>query len=201
MRAMFLREAPPDEAVDAVYDEDREEDGYVANHSRLWSWRPDVRNAFLELRTGMMSSSSLTDRDFAVLVTATVAERDDSYCSLAWGARLAAVSDEETAALVIAGEAAPGLNAREQALAAWARQVVRDPNATTGEDVERLRAVGLDEREIFEATAYIAFRLAFSTINDALGAAPDKQLAEAAPGPVRAAVRYGRPPAREASRA
>jgi hypothetical protein len=54
--------------------------------------------------------------------------------------------------------------------------------------------------EIFEATAFIAFRLAFSAINDALGAAPDKQLADAAPGPVRAAVSYGRPPFRAPSR-
>jgi hypothetical protein len=43
-------------------------------------------------------------------------------------------------------------------------------------------------------TAFIDFRLAFSTINDALGAAPDLEVAAAAPEPVRAAVSYGRPP-------
>lgn len=200
-QVMFLNEAPADPARDAVYDMDREEDGYVANHTRLWSWRPDLRNAFLELRSGVMSSSSLTDRDWAVLVTATVAERDDSYCSLAWGARLAETSDEETAARVIAGVAAPGLSERELALADWARQVVRDPNGTTEADVGRLRDLGLGDREIFEATVLIAFRLAFSTINDALGAAPDKQLAEAAPRRVRDVVRYGRPTAPEPSKA
>jgi hypothetical protein len=51
------------------------------------------------------------------------------------------------------------------------------------------------DQEIFEATAFVAFRLAFSAINDALGAAPDKQLADAAPVEVRAAVDYGRAPA------
>ena len=50
-----------------------------------------------------------------------------------------------------------------------------------------------DRREIFEATAFIAFRVAFSTVNDALGARPDLALAEAAPAAVRAAVSYGRP--------
>jgi alkylhydroperoxidase/carboxymuconolactone decarboxylase family protein YurZ len=73
---------------------------------------------------------------------------------------------------------------------------VRDPNATTEGQIERLREAGLGDREIFEATAFVAFRLAFSTINDALGAAPDQQLAEAAPRAVRAAVSYGRPPLR-----
>ena len=82
---------------------------------------------------------------------------------------------------------------REDALVRWCRQVVRDPNATTEADVDSLRQAGLDDREIFEATAFIAFRLAFSTINDALGARPDAQLAEKAPRLVREAVTFGRP--------
>ena len=82
---------------------------------------------------------------------------------------------------MLSGAPAPGLSARETALADWARQVVRDPNATTSDDVERLRDAGLSDREIFEATAFVTFRLALSTVNDALGAAPDKQLADAAP--------------------
>ena len=45
-----------------------------------------------------------------------------------------------------------------------------------------------------EATAFVAFRLAFSTVNDALGAAPDKRLADDAPHAVRDAVSFGRPP-------
>lgn len=146
-----------------------------------------------------MGSSELTDRDWAVLVTATAAELNDSYCSLAWGARLAALTDDETAAQIIAGDPAPELSDRESALVSWARQVVRDPNATTEGQIARLREVGLDDREIFEATAFVAFRLAFSTINDALGAVPDKQLADAAPPPVRAAVSYGRSPSQAPS--
>lgn len=43
---------------------------------------------------------------------------------------------------------------------------------------------------------FITLRMAFSTVNDALGAQPDAQLALAVPPPVRAAVSYGRPPAR-----
>jgi hypothetical protein len=39
----------------------------------------------------------------------------------------------------------------------------------------------------------VALRLAFSTINDSLGAQPDAQLAESLPREVREAVSYGRP--------
>ena len=193
-QAMFLGEPPESEAADAAFDEDRAADGYVNNLTRLWCWRPDVYSSFVVLRTSLADASALTDRDRAVLVTATAAERSDSYCSLAWGARLAKLSDDTAAAQVIAGVPAPALSDREAALADWARQVVRDPNATTDGHIARLRGVGLGDREIFEATAFVAFRLAFSTINDALGAAPDKQLADAAPARVRAAVSYGRPP-------
>ena len=87
-----------------------------------------------------------------------------------------------------------GLSEREAALASWARKVVLDPNATTAEEVQALRTAGLSDREIFEATAFIALRLAFSTVNDALGAQPDRQLVETSPPEVRAAITYGRAP-------
>jgi uncharacterized peroxidase-related enzyme len=196
----FLHEAPVTDASDAAYAAERDEDGYVWNVTRLWAWRPDLYAAFAALRTNLMENSSLTERDWAVLVTSTAAQLADSYCSFAWSLRLAKVSDDETAAQVLNGASAPGLSEREAALAAWARQLVKDPNATTESDIARLRELGLGDREIFEATAFIAFRLAFSTVNDALGAAPDKQLAEAVPEPVRAAVTYGRAPSPEPSR-
>jgi hypothetical protein len=41
----------------------------------------------------------------------------------------------------------------------------------------------------------VALRLAFSTINDALGTQPDAQLALSVPHQVREAVTYGRPAA------
>jgi hypothetical protein len=53
----------------------------------------------------------------------------------------------------------------------------------------------LSEREIFEATVFVALRLAFSTVNDALGVRPDWQVADAVPPEVRRAVTFGRPSA------
>jgi hypothetical protein len=70
--------------------------------------------------------------------------------------------------------------------------VVEDPNATTREDVEELKAAGLSEAEIFEATLFVAFRLAFSTVNDALGTRPDRRLAQSVPPAVLASVTFGR---------
>ena len=105
---------------------------------------------------------------------------------------MASESDPATAAAVLQRKAPAQLTARENALATWARQVVREPNAIAAADVERLRAAGVTDQQIFDVTAFIAFRVAFSTVNDALGARPDFQLAAAAPPAVRDAVDFGR---------
>jgi uncharacterized peroxidase-related enzyme len=197
----FLDEPPANDDTRLLYDEERADDGYVWNVTRLWCWRPDTYQGLAALRAELMGASTLTDRDWAVMVTATASALGDSYCSLAWGPKLAKLSDPDTAAEVIGGVEQPdGLSEREGALADWARKVVRDPNATTSADVEQLRASGLSDAEIFEATTFVALRIAFSTVNDALGANPDLQLAEAAPTAVRDAVTYGRPPAAHPSR-
>ncbi|MGW9197206.1 carboxymuconolactone decarboxylase family protein [Micromonospora chersina] len=190
--AAFLTDPPLSPAVTAAYEGDLTSDGYVNNLTRVWCWRPDVLASFQAVRADLLAGSALSPREVAVLVAATAAARGDAYCALAWGARLADLSDEATAAQVLRG-ADGDLSERENALAAWSRQVVRDPNAATEAQVERLRDAGLGDQEIFEATTLIAFRLAFSTVNDALGARPDPQLAEKAPRLVREAVTFGRP--------
>lgn len=193
-----MDEAPPSAGREEAYQADRDSSGYVDNLTRLWAWRPDVMAGFAELRGQLMGTWSLTDVDRAVLVVATARARDDSYCSLAWGNILAGLLDDEAAAGLIRGELG-GLDERARALATWAAGVVRDPNATTPADVAALRAVGLSDLAVVEATMFVAFRLAFATVNDALGAAPDAQLAAAVPPLVRDAVTYGRPPAQAPS--
>ena len=62
----------------------------------------------------------------------------------------------------------------ERALAAWARRVASDPNATTESDLDGLRDAGYDDPQILAITLFISLRIAFSTVNDALGALPDR---------------------------
>ena len=177
--------------MSTVYEDSLSSEGYVPNYVRLWCWRPEILEAFAKLRADLLVDSTLSPREVAVMVASTASALGDSYCSLAWGEKLAEVSDGETAAGVING-VDTGLSAREAALAAWSRAVVDDPNTTTEVGVDRLREAGLTEREIFEATAWIGLRLGLSTINDALGAQPDRQLVDRVPVLVRDAVSFGR---------
>ena len=169
-------------------------DGYVNNNTRLWCYRPDVLRGFTELRGLLMRESTLTEREIAVLVTATASAGSDSYCALAWGSRLAELAGDDAAAAVLSGSCTVALNERESALANWARSVVTGPAATTSAQVDALHASGLTDREIFDATTFVAFRLAFSIVDSSLGAAPDSQLVMKAPAAVAAAVSFGRRP-------
>ena len=187
-RPMYLEAPPENLAAAKLLGRDLEDPGYVTNRTRLWAWRPDLCDAFAATRSLLMAQSSLAPRELCVMACAMAGTLGDPYGALTWGIRLAAASGEEVAAAVIHGADCGGLTARESALAGWARAVARDPTATRPRDVEPLRAAGLAEREIFEATVFVAFRAALSMVDDALGVQPDWQLVATAPRKVRAAV-------------
>jgi alkylhydroperoxidase family enzyme len=94
---------------------------------------------------------------------------------------------------VLTGASPSELTDRERALVRWCRAVVRDPGSTGAADVDALRAAGFSDRDVFEVTAIVAFRVAFSTLRLALGVQPDAQLADSAARAVRDAVDFGRP--------
>lgn len=191
MTAGFLEQPPISPQAQALYDEDINESGYVWNVSRLWAYQPDTVEHLFELMSQAFKPSGLEFRQRGILVTAAASTLGDSYCSLAWGGKLSGTSDPNLAAAVLDGTDT-GLTDQERAMASWARKVVKDPNATTPVDVQHLRDAGLTDSQIFAITAFVALRLAFSTINDALGAHPDAQLVESLPAEVTQAVTYGR---------
>jgi uncharacterized peroxidase-related enzyme len=189
---VFLSDPPEDAAVRAIYERGRAEHGYTMNLLRIWAWRPDVHSAFQQTRAALVEQTTLSKREIAVLNAATASRRGDAYCSIAWGTRTAELADAETAGALLRGEETPRLSEREVALARWAEAVVRNPNATAEGDVDALRAARLTEREIVDATLFVAWRLAFTTVNGALGAQPDRQLADQAPDDVLESVTFGR---------
>jgi uncharacterized peroxidase-related enzyme len=192
MTGSFLEEPPVSPQVQALYDEDLADSGYVWNVSRLWAHQPDTVSGLFDLMSQAFKPSGLSFRQRGILVIAAASALGDSYCSLAWGGKLAKAADAALAAGILAGSDA-GLTDQEKAMAAWARKVARNPNATTRADIQQLRDSGLEDLQIFAITGFVALRLAFSTINDALGAQPDAQLAQSLPPDVREAVTYGRP--------
>jgi len=60
-------------------------------------------------------------------------------------------------------------------------------------DIESFRVAGFDDEPMLAMTAYAALRLAFSMVNDALGAHPNWQVGNSTDPRVLAAIGYGRP--------
>jgi uncharacterized peroxidase-related enzyme len=188
----FLARAEITAAGQALLDEDLDEMGFVMNASRLWAYRPETLTALFGLMADVTSVPRFTVRERGILVTATASAIGDSYCSVAWGTRLAEAAGPGVAAGVLRGDDG-ALGPAEQAMAAWARKVAKNPNATSADDVQALRDVGFSEASIFAMTVFVALRIAFSAVNDALGAHPDAEYQAVAPPEILAAVTYGRP--------
>ena len=191
---MYLSPPPPSAAADHMYDDDRAEMGYVMTGSLVWAHLPELHDGLFALLGAAAEAAGLTVRDRGILVTACASTLGDAYCSMAWGAKLAGVADAELAGAVLSG-VDERLTDRERALAGWARMLARDANGTRPDDVGVLRDAGFDDAQILAITTYVALRIAFSTVNDGLGVAPEPELTALAPEAVRAAVTYGRPPA------
>jgi alkylhydroperoxidase family enzyme len=187
---MFLDQPDSSDGAQRMFDDDEKYMGWVMNVSRLWAWQPESQQVLFGLLDSVAAGFSMRQR--ALLVAACASTLGDSYCSMAWGGKLAKESDTETAVGVLTGSD-DGLTAAEQAMTRWARAVAGDPNATTQADVDELRSVGFGDADIFAMTVFVGLRIAFSTVNDALGAQPDGELRGFSPPEVIAAVDFGRP--------
>jgi uncharacterized peroxidase-related enzyme len=188
----FLRRAAVSEPARAIFDHDISETGFVMNASRLWAHRPEAMAGLFELMHLVTSARPFTDRERGILITACASSLGDSYCALAWGTKLAGLAGPELVGSILRGED-NGLTGPERAMAAWARRVAHDPNGTSPADVAELRQAGFSESDIFAMTVFVALRVAFSTVNEALGARPDGEYRSVAPAAVLSAVTYGRP--------
>jgi alkylhydroperoxidase family enzyme len=188
----FLGAPPPDAHVQRMFDDNVRRLGFVMNLSSLWGHQPSLYGGLSALIDQAAEAAGLSSRQRAVLVTSAASALGDSYCSLAWGRRLAREAGPDVAAAVLSG-ADDGLDTTEQALARWARRMTRQPNATEADDLRPLRDAGYDDAQIFAITVFVSLRLAFAFTNDALGAQPDADLLALVPTAVSDAVTFGRP--------
>jgi uncharacterized peroxidase-related enzyme len=165
----FVETVPESEAtgeVAALYEESREQNGYLQNFVQAFSLRPEVLRAWQQLN-GAIKARDVRRYELATLAAAR--RLRSSYCALAHGKVLAEqFLDAESVAALPAG-----LDEADRAVMELAGKVVDDATSVTEADIERLRTLGLTDGEIVDVVLAAAARCFFSKTLDALGAEPD----------------------------
>jgi uncharacterized peroxidase-related enzyme len=190
----FLRTVAEDEASGEVaenYAADLAHYGYLPNYSRLFSLHPLAYRAW----GGLIQSirKGMDRRRYELATVGAARELRSTYCSLARGTIL----DEdyfETADVIkiVTGEAASVLSEVDNGIVEFAAKVAADASSVVQEDIDRLRALGLADGEIFEIVLSAAARSFFTKVLDATGTLADALYNEVDPE-LRDALTAARP--------
>jgi uncharacterized peroxidase-related enzyme len=163
-------DAPAD--VAAMYDTDREALGHLPNFSRAFSHRPAVYAAWRQLNGSIKAGMDL--RRYELATVAAARRLRSSYCTLAHGSVLMEKFVEPDALrAIVADHRDAGLDEVDVAVMDLADKVVVDATSVTEEDIDRLRALGLSDTDIFDVVVAAAARCFFSKTLDALGVQAD----------------------------
>lgn len=167
-----ISEAEAEGRLREVYDGDQESLGYVPNHAKVFSLRPDVLVAWRGLQGSIRKNLRL--RTYELVTLAAAEALGCRYCQLAHGAILSknGVSLDKLRAILSDFHEA-GLEPAEVAVMDFAQKIARNANEMTQADVDALRALGLEDVEILDITLTATMRCFASKTFDALGAAPD----------------------------
>ena len=189
---MFIdADAPASDDLTSYYADLATGWGYVPNFARAFAWHPEIARAWAALGS---SVSSVMDRRRYELVTIGAAQAlRSTYCTLAHARFLRDDCGDPATVEAIAGVDAGPLDSLDAALIEFGAKVARDASAITADDIDELRRLGLDDREISEVVFAAAARCFFAKAMDALGVQADPQLADQFEPAVRDAFIVGRP--------
>jgi uncharacterized peroxidase-related enzyme len=184
-------EAGAPEAVARQYEADRVSFGYIRNLTEAFSLRPDVYGAWEQLSSAIKDGMDLRRYELATMAAAR--RLRSSYCMLAHGSILVdKFLEPDTVRALAADHRTAGLEDVEIAVMDLAEKVADDATAVTQSDIDRLRSLGLSDKEILEVVVAAAARCFFSKVLDGIGAQPDRAYAALEPD-LRDALTVGRP--------
>lgn len=157
--------------VRAMYERQQDSWGYVPNYALTFSHRPEVLARWAKLLSEIRRP--MDDRRFELVTLAAAHTYRHSSCSLAHGKQLAKFIGEDEVCKIARGQPGEALTDAENEMVRYARKVAEDASQVTQEDVDRLKAHGLTDGEIFDIAAAVAGRAFLTKLLDALGSEPD----------------------------
>jgi uncharacterized peroxidase-related enzyme len=179
----------PDEELPEEIAADAAGMGYVPNYMRLFAHRPAAFAAWKQLLGAI--KASMDERRYELATLAAARRLRSSYCSLAHGKVLAEKFYAPDEVAGIAGGTYP-LDEVDAAVMEFAAEIASDAASVRAEHVERLRALGLADREIVDIALAAAARCFFAKTLDGLGVQPDALYGALDPA-LRDVLTVGRP--------
>ncbi|HEX8802669.1 MAG TPA: hypothetical protein VF743_00710 [Acidimicrobiales bacterium] len=171
----FIDAIPEHEAgpeLAALYEADRCGKGYVANHTRAFSHRPRVLQAWQELNAAVRAG--MDGRRYELATVAAARRLRSSYCTVAHGkVLLEEFVDAEHLCDIVSDHRSAGLDAVDVAVMDLADKVAADATTVEQADVDRLKDLGCTDADVLDVILAAAARSFFSKVLDATGSLPD----------------------------
>lgn len=174
---MFLQTVAEEDATGAiaeVYRKEKAGAGFVPEAARCLSTRPDMPPLFDAFFDGIKANFSLSGREWCLITFVAAAHLRSTYCSQVYSKRLLALGEsKETLLAIQRNYRTAGLADKDMAMLAYAEKVTVAADQVTHTDIDRLRAFGFTDRNIFDIALCAAFRCMLSKLVDATGAVPE----------------------------
>lgn len=190
----FLKSVAEEEAngdVADLYRREIERVGYLPNYSQTFSLHPQAYRAWRDLIASI--AKAMDERRYELATLAAAARLRSSACALAHGSILEEKFFEpDEVAQIARGKGPSVLDPTEALVVEFAAKVVGDATEVTEDDIHRLRAAGLSDRDILDVVLAAAARSFFSKVLDATGTLADAVYGEMDTD-LREALTIGRP--------
>jgi uncharacterized peroxidase-related enzyme len=169
---VFIDPVPIDSAeglIADIYREEMESSGFIPEFVQVFSHHPEAHQAWDQMIRTVHSGMDRRVFELATFVAAGTMK--STACTIAHGRtlrnRLGFTPDEITQLVTDYHRA--GLTAVEEAIVGFAEKVAKDPTAVAQADVDALRHLGMNDREIFDVVFAVAARAFLTTLIESLG--------------------------------
>jgi uncharacterized peroxidase-related enzyme len=170
-------EAELPERLQGLFAKARETIGFVPNVFRSYSYRPERLSAwFAHYKQLHEPSEHLDAADREMIAVVVSAYNRCTYCIVAHGHALSeALGDRVLADYIATNWRHAGLDERRTAICEYAEKLTARPHEASEADLQRLRAVGLSDHEVWDVAEIAAMYNFTNRMALALGQQPNEE--------------------------
>lgn len=156
-----------------IYESETERRGFVPEFVQAFSHHPEAYQAWVGLIETLYSGMDRRRCELATLAAARTMK--STCCTIAHGKALRDQFFSSSQVIqIMRDHRRAGLEDAEVAIMEFAEKAAADPSSVTQEDIDRLRDLGLSDRQIFDVAFAVAARAFLTTLIETLGAKAER---------------------------